>query len=81
MSTKNLRAEQPRKNLGWTFLGPFKVLHLFNDVMIELSLPKNLKHIYPVFHFSLLKRDPGPGKWHPELATLPLILVGRPTTA
>lgn len=65
ISTKNLRRQQPTKKLAWKYLGPFEIDSCINDVALRLKLPKNLKHVHPVFHHSLLKKAPVPDRWHP----------------
>lgn len=41
------------------YLGPHEVVCCINPT-VKLKLPKVLKNIHPVFHFSLLKKNPGP---------------------
>lgn len=78
LSTKNLKGLQPRRKLGWKYVGPFTVVRKINDVTVELNLPKSLKGIHPIFHFSLLKRDPGPKVWKPRPAPPPPTVDGEP---
>lgn len=75
ISTECLCGLQPSKKLGWRFVGSYSIKWCINDVTVELNLPKNLCHIHPIFHYSLLKSHLGPSPWDPVLAK-PLPLMG-----
>lgn len=54
MSTKKFRNLVGGQKLRGKYMGPYKVVRCINPVTVELKLAKTLRHIYPVFHFSLL---------------------------
>uniref|UniRef100_A0A803TSY3 Gypsy retrotransposon integrase-like protein 1 n=1 Tax=Anolis carolinensis TaxID=28377 RepID=A0A803TSY3_ANOCA len=59
LSTQNIKLGLPSRKLGPKFIGPFRIQDVINEVTFQLSLPKSLGKIHPVFHRSLLKKYMG----------------------
>uniref|UniRef100_A0A670ZKL6 Gypsy retrotransposon integrase-like protein 1 n=1 Tax=Pseudonaja textilis TaxID=8673 RepID=A0A670ZKL6_PSETE len=57
LSTKYLQTIQKSKKLGPKYVGPFPIEQIVNPVTVQLTLPKTLRRIHPVFHVSLLKPE------------------------
>ncbi|KAJ9518314.1 hypothetical protein QJQ45_010218 [Haematococcus lacustris] len=74
LSTKNLRLKPGKaRKLLPRFVGPFKVLHIVNNVAVKLDLPPAMSRLHPVFHVSLLRKYtsdfphlPPPADWLDE---------------
>lgn len=57
LSARNIRTLRPSKKLDHTHLGPFKVVAKISSHAYRLELPSSM-HIHPVFHVSLLSKQP-----------------------
>ncbi|MBW0536883.1 hypothetical protein O181_076598 [Austropuccinia psidii MF-1] len=55
LSSTNIKAIRPTKNLCERWLGPFPILKKISTHAYHLKLPSQWKSIYPVFHISLLE--------------------------
>ncbi|KAJ9518377.1 hypothetical protein QJQ45_010295 [Haematococcus lacustris] len=55
LSTKNMRLKPGKARKLPRFVGPFKVLGLVGQVVVNLQLPASMSRLHPVFHVSLIK--------------------------
>lgn len=75
LNAKNLPLDRPSKKLGHQNIGPYNIIRKVGW-SYELDLPENLKHVHPVFHAKLLRKDPAnpvPGQVLPEPESLSII--------
>lgn len=57
LNAKNLPLDHPSRKLGHQNVGPFPITQKIG-FSYKLELPNSLKHIHPVFHAKLLRKDP-----------------------
>ena len=75
LNARNIPLDSPSRKLGNQNIGPF-LIKARKGFSYELELPANLKHIHPVFHAKLLRKDPNnpvPGQSVPEPEELVII--------
>lgn len=74
---KNPKNVQTCQKLSRKYISPFKVTGCINPMTVELQLCKALRHVLPVFLFSLLENAPGTCVWAQRNQAVPhAILVG-----
>ena len=52
-----------RGKLSPRYIGPFEVLKRVGELAYELTLPRGLSGVHPIFHVSMLKRYHGDGNY------------------
>ena len=52
-----------RGKISQRYIGPFEVLKRVGELAYELTLPRGLSGVHPVFHVSMLKRYRGDGNY------------------
>lgn len=75
LNARNIPLDRRSKKLGHQNIGPFLIKRKVGW-SYELDLPENLKHIHPIFHAKLLRKDPDnpvPGQVLPDPEELQII--------
>ena len=64
LSIKNIKTDRPSKKLDHKMISPFKIIKAFGNAY-TLDLPAHIT-VHPIFHVSLLRKDPAdalPGQY------------------
>jgi hypothetical protein len=67
---KNIQTKRPKAKLGAKCYGPFTIMDKLSPLTYRLDIPRQWRHIHPVFHISLLSpyvqtKEHGPSHANP----------------